>query len=238
MLKISGKPMLVQSILTHPKHQTTKVIITKENKSYKILKKSINKYFPKSKIVTLNKSTKGQAITCLEGLKNEDMELPLTIGSCDVGLIYQNKKFFKLFNDKKTDVIVWAVKNNYEAIQNPNQFGWIETNNKNNINNVSVKKPTKDTKNDPIVLGTFTFKKTKYFVRSIQRTIQRKALINKEFYVDTSINDAIKLGYNCKIFLVDSYLPWGNPNDLKTFKYWQEYFHLWKNHPYKIKKTI
>ena len=61
---------------------------------------------------------------------------------------------------------------------------------------------------------------------------------NKEFYVDTSINDAIKLGYNCKIFLVDSYLPWGNPNDLKTFKYWQEYFHLWKNHPYKIKKTI
>ena len=100
LLKISGKPMIVQSILTHPKHQTTKVIITKENKSYKILKKSINKYFPKSKIVTLNKSTKGQAITCLEGLKNEDMELPLTIGSCDVGLIYQNKKFFKLFNDK------------------------------------------------------------------------------------------------------------------------------------------
>ena len=81
-------------------------------------------------------------------------------------------------------------------------------------------------------------KKTKYFVRSIQRTIQRKALINKEFYVDTSINDAIKLGYNCKIFLVDSYLPWGNPNDLKTFKYWQKYFHLWKNHLYKIKKTI
>lgn len=238
LLKISGKPMLVQSILTHPKHQTTKVIITKENKSYKILKKSINKYFPKSKIVILNKSTKGQAITCLEGLKNEDMELPLTIGSCDVGLIYQNKKFFKLFNDKKIDVIVWAVKNHYEAIRNPNQFSWIKTNNKDNINNVSVKKPIKDTKNDPIVLGTFTFKKTKYFVRSIQRTIQRKALINKEFYVDTSINDAIKLGYNCKIFLVDSYLPWGNPNDLKTFKYWQEYFHLWKNHPYKIKKTI
>ena len=230
--------MLVQSILTHPKHQTTKVIITKENKSYKILKKSINKYFPKSKIVTLNKSTKGQAITCLEGLKNEDMDLPLTIGSCDVGLIYQNKKFFKLFNNKKTDVIVWAVKTHYEAIRNPNQFGWIETNNKDNINNVSVKKPIKDIKNDPIVLGTFTFKKTKYFVRSIQRTIQRKALINKEFYVDTSINDAIKLGYNCKIFLVDSYLPWGNPNDLKTFKYWQEYFHLWKNHQYKIKKTI
>ena len=93
------------------------------------------------------------------------MDLPLTIGSCDVGLIYQNKKFFKLFNDKKIDVIVWAVKNHYEAIRNPNQFSWIKTNNKDNINNVSVKKPIKDTKNDPIILGTFTFKKTKYFFK-------------------------------------------------------------------------
>jgi len=27
-------------------------------------------------------------------------------------------------------------------------------------------------------------------------------------------------------------------NELKTFKYWQEYFNLWKNHPYKINNPI
>ena len=68
--------------------------------------------------------------------------------------------------------------------------------------------------------------------------IKRKALVNNEFYIDTCINDAIKLGYNCKIFLVDDYLPWVTPNDYKTFKYSQKYFNLWKNHPYTIKNSI
>ena len=27
-------------------------------------------------------------------------------------------------------------------------------------------------------------------------------------------------------------------NELKTFKYWQEYFNLWKGHPYKINNPI
>ena len=88
------------------------------------------------------------------------------------------------------------------------------------------------------MLGTFTFKKIEYFINSVNKMIKRKALVNNEFYIDTSINDAIKLGYNCKIFLVDDYLPWGTPNELKTFKYWQEYFNLWKNHPYKINNTV
>ena len=151
--------------------------------------------------------------------------------------MHLQKKFFKLFNDIKTDIIVWSVKNHYESIKNPKQFGWIKSK-KNIINSISVKKPLRSPSTDPIVLGTFTFKKTKYFIRSVERMIRRKAMVNNEYYIDTCINDAISLGYKCKIFSVDVYLPWGNPNDLKTFKYWQEYFHFWKKHPYKIKNLI
>ena len=237
LIEISGKPMIIQSMITHPKHQFTKVIISKKNNFSTKLKQKIKENFSKTNVVTLNKFTKGQAITCLEGLKDENAEMPVTIGSCDTGLIFNHKKFFKLFNDIKTDIIVWSVKNHLEAIKNPKQFGWIKTK-KDIINYISVKKPLKDPYNDPIILGTFTFKKIKYFIHSAERMIKRRALVNNEYYIDTCINDAISLGYSCKIFLIDTYFPWGNPNELKTFKYWQEYFHLWKNHPYKIKKLI
>jgi hypothetical protein len=36
----------------------------------------------------------------------------------------------------------------------------------------------------------------------------------------------------CRLFEVDSYLCWGTPNDLQTFKYWQSCFHKWATHPY------
>ena len=237
LIEISGKPMLIQSILLHPNHQSTKIVISKRNIFYTKLKQKIKKYLPNANTVTLNKFTKGQAITCLEGLKDENTEKPLTIGSCDTGIMFNDKKFFKLFNDIKTDIIVWSVKNHYESVKNPKQFGWIKSK-KNIINSISVKKPIRSPSTDPIVLGTFTFKKTKYFIRSVERMIRRKAMVNNEYYIDTCINDAISLGYKCKIFSVDVYLPWGNPNDLKTFKYWQEYFHFWKKHPYKIKNLI
>ena len=61
----------------------------------------------------------------------------------------------------------------------------------------------------------------------------RNAKINDEYYVDTLINDAIKLGYRCAFFEVDRYICWGTPNDLRTFEYWQSCFNSWESHPYK-----
>ena len=237
LIEISKKPILIQSILTHPNYKNLNVILSNKNKSYNKLNQKVKKYFPKSKINILNKHTKGQAITCLEILKKENTKLPITIGSCDTGLIYNQKKFLKLYNKLDTDIIVWSTTGHIESIRNPKQFGWIKAN-KDKINFVSVKKPLKNINYDPIILGTFTFKKIEYFINSVNSMIKRKALVNNEFYIDTCINDAIKLGYNCKIFLVDDYLPWGTPNDYKTFKYWQKYFNLWKNHPYTIKNSI
>ena len=40
------------------------------------------------------------------------------------------------------------------------------------------------------------------------------------------------------LFFIDSYLPWGTPTDLKTFIYWQKYFDLWNNHPYRKKIRV
>ena len=237
LINISNKPMLVQSILTHPEHESLKVILSEKNKSYKKLKKRIKEFFPKNKTILLKKNTKGQAITCLEVLKKENKEDPVTIGPCDAGLIFNHKKFLSLFNKSNTDIIVWATSNHYESIRNPKQYGWIKIK-KNKINYISVKKPLRNINTDPIVIGTFTFKKIEYFINSVNKMIKRNGLVNNEYYIDTCINDAINLGYNCKIFLVDDYLPWGTPNELKTFKYWQEYFNLWKNHPYKINSPI
>ena len=87
---------------------------------------------------------------------------------------------------------------------------------------------------DPIVLGTFTFRRAEDFRRALERLIKRDGRINGEFYIDSLINDAIALGLRCHLFEVDSYLCWGTPNDLRTFEYWQSCFHKWGSHPYRL----
>ena len=112
-------------------------------------------------------------------------------------------------------------------------YGWVELAG-NNVTNVSVKTPLKNPQNDPIVIGTFTFKDPLLFNSVIDRLIAEDRRVNGEFYLDSCINIAVEAGLSCKYFEVEHYLNWGTPNDLKTFQYWQSCFHKWPFHPYRL----
>jgi hypothetical protein len=47
---------------------------------------------------------------------------------------------------------------------------------------------------------------------------------------------AIELGYHCAAFEIDDYIGFGTPDDLRTFEYWQDFFHKCSWHPYRIEK--
>jgi len=158
---------------------------------------------------------------------------PTTIGACDNGALYDVETFDKLAEDTSVDVIVWGVRGYPNAIRNPKMFGWIDAV-EGEVRSVSVKTPLNNPESDPVVLGTFTFRRADDFRRALDRLIERDGRINGEFYIDSLINDAIALGLQCRLFEVDSYLCWGTPNDLRTFEYWQSCFHKWASHPYRM----
>jgi hypothetical protein len=112
-------------------------------------------------------------------------------------------------------------------------FGWIDAVN-GSIQRISVKTPLASPATDPIVLGTFTFRRVEDFRKVVDRLISRDGRINGEFYLDSCINDAIEIGLKCQLFEVNNFMSWGTPNDLRTFEYWQSCFHKWVSHPYRL----
>ena len=60
----------------------------------------------------------------------------------------------------------------------------------------------------------------------------REGMVNNEYYIDSLIKDALRLKYKCKFFEVDQFICWGTPNELRTFKYWQNCFNEWNVHSY------
>jgi NDP-sugar pyrophosphorylase family protein len=233
LLPVSGEPMVVQAARDLPRAPHHVFVQRRDLDGNAQIAAVLRERFPGCAIVDLDAATDGQARTCLLAMAGVDRELPLTIGACDNGALYDAAKLQTLLRDPAIDVIVWTARGYPGAARRPTHYGWVDAQD-GRVRAVSVKRPLADPTADPIVIGTFTFRRAGDFVRAAEAMIARDGRVNGEFYVDECINDAIEMGLNVAIFDVDHYLCWGTPDDLRTFEYWQQAFHRWPSHPYRL----
>ncbi len=238
VIPVSGRPMVMQAVASLPAGKHRAFVLRADMPGREIVDAALRTAFPDAAMPTVDRLTDGQACTAaigleaLDGLRDVD---PVTFGACDFGCLYDVAAFERMLADDAADVIVWGVRGHVNAVRRPQMFGWIATEaDGDRITSISVKRPLADPSHDPIVLGTFTFRRAKDFRTCLSRMIARDARVNGEFYLDTCVNDALALGLRCRLFLVDHYLSWGTPDDLRTFEYWQSCFDQWPGHPYRI----
>lgn len=236
LLEISGKPMIIQAARSLPNTKTKIFVTLKEHLRNFPLKNILEDEFTDCQIVSINEVTEGQAITCSLGLKELDNEASLIIAATDNGMIYDQVKYQKLINDKNVDAVVFTFKHHISSKTNPQMYGWVK-NDKNNAVSISVKAPiSKDPYNDHAIVGTFYFKKVKFFRQALESLITKGDRINGEYYVDSLMGELIELGLNVKVFEVEDYICWGTPNDYETFIYWQSFFSKANWHEYSLEK--
>ena len=238
LIPVSGRPMVAQAVHDLPRATRYSFVLRGDMPGYLDIKAQLQKSHPQSVVLTIPQVTEGQACTAMLGIdavtETDTSELgPLTIGACDNGALYEPQKLAKLLSDPDIDVIVWGARGHANALRHPNMFGWIDTEGV-QIKSISVKTPLSSPATDPIVIGTFTFRRASDYRRVFEHLVARDGRINGEFYIDSCINDALELGLRCTLFEVDHYISWGTPNDLRTFEYWQSCFHKWRYHPYRL----
>ena len=237
LINLSNQPMLVQALKYLPDFKFKNIVLRRDMDKVLELIKKIKIKDPKVKFSILQNKTNGQLISCLQAVNDIDLKLPLTIASCDNGILYDHNKISRLIKDKSIDVIVWGSEGYPGALYNPEMYSWIDHKN-NRINSISEKKVFKNKFKDPLVIGTFSFSSGDLFVDLANALIKDKIMINNEFYVDSCINYAIKKGFKVIYFNVDYFLCWGTPNDLKIYNYWQDFFDKNNAHPYKKEYDI
>ena len=212
LIKINGIPMFVHAAKALPKADLYIFICLEKHVNKFKINKVIKNFFPNSKIIILDKLTSGQAATCLKAekfLKKNDV---LTIGACDNGMHYSQKKF----NNKidKSDLVIWTFKNNKIVSKNPNMYGYVRTKKPDNAIFVSCKKTiSKVPGNDHTIIGAFSFKKAETFLKYSKDLIKQNKRINKEFYLDSVAKLCVSSNLTVKVNLVDKYIGWGTPTD-------------------------
>lgn len=68
--------------------------------------------------MTLDKHTSGQASTCEIALKNQNKSDSVLVGTCDSSIIYSAKKYQKLIDNNKNQIIVFSFRNSLSVSKN------------------------------------------------------------------------------------------------------------------------
>ena len=185
------------------------------------------------KVVWVDDVLPGQACTTERIVSEIEPEKSILVSACDNAVLYDADKFLELVYDTDNDIIVWSYRNNYTSHYNPNAYSWLDVNHEDIITNVSVKKFTGDHPLDKhAITGTMFFRNKDIYTNSLLKLYEKNVRTNGEFYIDTLLNEAIELGYIVRNFEVDHYICWGTPDDLHTYRYWQEFFNKVNWHPY------
>ena len=236
LIEINDRAMFLQANSTLPQSRDNIYICKNEilEDVKNIVKNS--SYKDNNLVLSVNETLEGQALTTSLGIKHSKKSESVSISACDHGVIYDHKKYKEIISRNLYDIIIWTKENYIPANKNPEMYGWISTKN-DKIIDISIKKKPKKNNINSVIIGTFTFRTPQIFSTCLESIIKRNGKINGEYYIDSLIEDAIKLDFKCVTFDVNHFICWGTPNELKTFLYWENCFNKWDSHPYKRSKS-
>ena len=223
LIPVSGKPMVIRVIESLPESDKWIFIVRKEHISEYGIDDLIKSKIQNAIIISVDKTTEGQASTCMLAMRYLNGEEPMFIAACDNSFLYDKEKYSKLANNNKIDAILWTFTKNKLLLENPKAWGWVVLEkDRLTIKDVSVKAPiSKNPYNDHAIVASFYFKKAKEFEQAYKLIVKENFRINNEFYVDAMPIFYKKLGKRSVIFDVDLYVGWGKPADLYAYQRWE-----------------
>jgi bifunctional N-acetylglucosamine-1-phosphate-uridyltransferase/glucosamine-1-phosphate-acetyltransferase GlmU-like protein len=217
LIPIKDKPMFIQAAKCMPKSKLNIFICNKKLVKHYNIKKILSKEFRnKYKLITVKRTTKGQANTCLLAKKFLKKNDKIFIHSCDSFIKFNSSAIKKDLGKFKG--IIYTTKPNKTHIKNIKSYGWVNLKN-NEINKITCKKrasPAPD--KDFVIIGTFAFQNKSIFIKLTKELIQSKQTVNNEYYLDMVLKLAVENKNKIKNIKVKKYFSWGTPNELYNWK--------------------
>ena len=216
LIEISGHPMLYRAVKSLPKADKYVFVCRQEHATQYKIDDMISHYWPDSEIIYVSKTTDGQACTAELGINESSIDLndEILISCCDYGLEWNEDIYTAIKNT--SDVVVWSTIRNKAFANNPNAYSWLTVEGT-KLLHTSVKQSIfNDPYNHNAIVGTFYFKKAKFFLDSLKTIYEQNITSNGEYYIDNIFNTITNLNVN--IFTVDQYHCWGTPEDLEDYE--------------------
>jgi hypothetical protein len=157
--------------------------------------------------------------------KKIDDNAELFISSCDYSMSFDHEDWASIVADPSIDGAIWTTRINGLPIKAPEAFAYCVADDDSRIHRVVEKQTISNEPHlDPLVIGTFWFRRSADFKVAARHLIDNDITVNGEHYIGTSINHLLEIGKKFVIFEVDQWVTFGDPFELEVLQYWQDYF--------------
>ncbi len=232
-IDVAGAPMAAQVLACLPRATDTRLATTALIAGHPLMASLAMRSPPQTRVCTLAAETAGQAATVRAVIDDIDGQRPVLVASCDTGASYDLKRWTALCSSGDDDLIVWSARGHLPALWRPQQYGWMDADDDGRVRAVRVKVPldTRPLAEQDTILGTFFFSSQALLVRELDALIRDDERVNGELYLDTVARRMVERGARVRVFRVDKWLPWGTPDELFTFRYWNDVFRQGRSWP-------
>ncbi len=193
LIPIYGQPMFVKSLNSFPIFSKLYLVTTERISSNQIFKKSLEKIKYDYEVISIKKTTGGQAESCYLAVQNIEDDRPFFVGPCDYE--FENKLNLKSTFLNNEEIIIVSYKPNNVNFAFPNQYSWIEVSSQSLIKEIHIKNNRGINKDQAmIVSGTFLFKNKQVFLKYYEIMKSKNIKVNNEYYIDTLCRVALEEG--------------------------------------------
>ncbi|NQV46026.1 MAG: hypothetical protein HQ501_14030, partial [Rhodospirillales bacterium] len=226
LIQVRGDPMMLRTLHSMPAATDWIFLPRAEDLERHPIERAIRSFLTAPQFVPVDSLTSGQAATCLlaEGLLDPNAEL--MIASCDYEHRFDPAAWRAVLDDPSIDGAVWTYRLGAGLAKNANAFAYCRVaKDGRSIVEIVEKQTISDTpEQDPLVVGTFWYRRAGDFIRGANSMIEKNIAVNGEHYVGTSINQLLGEGARFVIFNVDQWISFGDPFELQVLEYWEKYF--------------
>jgi NDP-sugar pyrophosphorylase family protein len=226
LIKINGLPMVTRIVNSMPKQDKWIFLPRQKDMDRYPIEKTLRQFSKDCIVKPIKQHTSGQAATCLLAEDQIDDNSELIIASADYEHRYNQDLWQEILDDLTIDGAIWTYRSKSMILKDPEKFAYCQVGEDGmTIKKVIEKKTISNTPYlDPLVVGTFWYRKSNDFKIAAKNTVKNNITVNGEHYVGTSINYLIEKGKKFVIFDIDQWISYGDPFELMVLEYWEEHF--------------
>ena len=205
LIVIKDKPFLywsTKSLLEYIEVKDLTFVVLQEHIDEFKIDKEIHKYFPDAKIEIIPQLLNGAVLTCVEGLKSINDDLPIVFNDCD-HMFFCNE-FNEYCNKGDFSELDGAL---LTFTSNDPKYSFLEMDDSGNVINTVEKKVVSNN----AICGAYYFRNKELFLKSVEEYLEKCNY--SEYFVSGVYNIMASYGMKIRNFTCDEHLPFGTPEE-------------------------
>ncbi len=205
LIELQGKPFFywaTQSIMKFMDVKDLTFVVLQDHIDRFDIKNRILQYYPDANIQVIPEVLNGAVLTCLEGIKAIDDDLPILFNDCDHAFLCQDFYDYAAAGEfaEVDGALLTFLSDNpaYSYVEFDDAHSVIGTIEKQVVSNEAI-------------CGAYYFKNCKIFSDAVEVYLDHCAY--KEFFVSGVYNEMVKLGKKITTFPIDEHITFGTPDE-------------------------